>query len=103
MPWITCLGTAKVVARYRSFPRSVKRRFLMRGLAVGLPLAAAAVMAFSTPNAAQAQYYRHHNHYHYHYRCHRHVVGGTVVGAVTGGVIGNLVTHGHGPGTLIGA
>jgi hypothetical protein len=74
----------------------------MRGLASGLPLAAAAVMALSTPIAAQAQYYHHYHHYH-HYGCRRHAVAGTIVGGVTGGVIGNLVTHGHGPGTLIGA
>jgi outer membrane lipoprotein SlyB len=54
----------------------------------------------ATPGVVQARH-------HYHPNCaanrHHRAVVGTVAGAVAGGVIGNLITHGHGPGTIIGA
>jgi hypothetical protein len=70
----------------------------MRGIAAPIGIAAVALVALATPGAADAHHYRH-AHY---YSCQHHKVVGTVVGGVTGGVIGNLLTHGHGPGTLIG-
>jgi len=74
----------------------------MRGLGASLAITAAlAGVTFATP-AVQAYPY-HHHHYYAAYRCHQHRVAGTVIGGVTGGVIGNLITHGHGPGTIIGA
>jgi uncharacterized protein YcfJ len=70
----------------------------MRKIGTGVAIAATALMAVATPGVVQAHY-----RYVHHYTCRHHVVGGTVIGAVTGGVIGNLITHGHGPGTVIGA
>jgi hypothetical protein len=69
----------------------------MRALGASLAITAAAMtMTFAVPAAWAYPYH--------HYRCvHHHVVAGTVIGAVTGGLIGNVLTHGHGPGTLIGA
>lgn len=75
----------------------------MRIFATGLGLAAALTMAVAGPNVAQAR-----SHYrHYASSCeanrHHHAVAGTIIGAVTGGIIGNAIGHGRAGGTIIGA
>jgi Glycine zipper 2TM domain len=72
----------------------------MRGWMAGA-LAAASMIAVSTPQTGDAYPYHHYA------GCrtwqHNHAVAGTVIGGVTGGIIGNAIGHGRLGGTLIGA
>jgi hypothetical protein len=77
----------------------------MRGIGAGLGVAAAALMAFTTPASAQPGGYWYHGHHYW--RCrenqHQHAVAGTVIGAVAGGLLGSAIGHGRAGGTLVGA
>ena len=68
----------------------------MRRVTLRKLLLIAGVAALTLPGLAHADTVCHHE------KNNNRVVG-TVVGAVGGGLIGNAITHGHGPGTVLGA
>ncbi|MFL5295209.1 MAG: glycine zipper 2TM domain-containing protein [Phenylobacterium sp.] len=69
------------------------RTALVAGLAAAL-----AIPSFAAPVSAQARSYCEQ-------RAHNRKVGGTIIGALAGGLLGNAVSHGGGKtgGTIIGA
>ena len=85
------------------------RMLLSRKLA--LCAAALVTATVSLPQAAAARHYHHYSHYrHYssynncHERRQRRGANGAIIGAVGGGVVGNMASSGNRvPGTLLGA
>lgn len=76
----------------------------------GATAAAMLMMTMATAPAADARNYhsrsyyeRHHSYEHSRRHVHQCRTGGTVAGALVGGVLGNAVTHHSTGGTLVGA
>lgn len=68
----------------------------------------ALTMSASPAEARRHHYYSDHGRYYYYDRYHhRHYenckAAGTVVGVITGAVVGNAITHHSGVGTVVGA
>jgi len=82
------------------------RKFIASAAAV-----ATLATAFAAPEMAQARHHYYHHYYRqtYYHNCHRerrHAANqGTVIGAIGGGILGNVIAgrHSRTAGTLIGA